>query len=276
MEMLLQSFVDWHATTATDGRPIFPLETYDDVDINELLQKFIISMRKVDGTLYNSKTVHAKIAGIQRYLLLKSDGKKGRILDKNNPIYRKTREVLDCQLQELTRQGYGGTERAQHLPVESEKKIMDKCSPNDPEGLLSRVIIHIHKGFSLRGGAGYRLDVEEVIPKVDDDGQKYFGWMPTERRIYAVPGPYCPYNDIEKYLEKRPKLGNCKNFFLQICFDSKDSVWYKSQAMSYKTLAWPTRNHANSYAPGWYPRKRDNGANRASFSGWSTEIYAYC
>jgi len=89
-----------------------------------------------------------------------------------------TRLVLDGELKRLTATGYGDTIQSKELSVNHEQRILDLCNPDTATGLLERVIIHIHKGFSLRGGAGYSLDDDEVVESVDNDGNRYFGWLP--------------------------------------------------------------------------------------------------
>jgi len=75
-------------------------------------------------------------------------------------------EVLDGELKNLAKKGYGyNTAQSQPLPAGYEKKILDSYSSDEPEGLLNR-----------------RLHKDEVVEGVDEDGHRYFGWLPTPEK----------------------------------------------------------------------------------------------
>ena len=90
-------------------------------ELDEHLTHFVFETRRQDGNPYPPKTLYQLVRGLQRFL--RENGRpEAAMFDERNPMFDKSRKVLDARMKQLTSQGVGtATKSAEPLTAEQER-----------------------------------------------------------------------------------------------------------------------------------------------------------
>ena len=188
-------------------------------DIDSLLARFYVEVRKVDGQYYSKVSLNSLRAALQRYLqnppwnVTYSILKDGAFLHSNN--------VLKGLFKTLTEMGVSTTKHYKAIEQGDIQKLVETgvIGMHNPRSLQNLVWLSISLHFGKRGREGYRsMTKDTFIRGMDDSGSIYYEYAVCESqknhsggtiastykpqgRMYAQPGdPICPVAAFDKYL----------------------------------------------------------------------------
>ena len=121
------------------------------------LCKFVVEVRKADGSEYTPRSIYLLLAGLQRSIRRSSPKEEINIF--SDYQFKELKRVCDAVFKKLHSEGIGSTKKsASVLGPEEEKKLWDTGVINlsTPVGLLRAVFFYNGKNFCLRGGAEQR------------------------------------------------------------------------------------------------------------------------
>ena len=227
-------------------------------DLSFLLPKFIIDVRKKDGSKYPGETLRQIICAIFHYFRYQ----KGKSWDFFKDIeFDTSRKTLDACMKARTREGIGLYKRkADFISHDLEEKLWNDghLGMNSPKQLLYTIVYLFGLHFGLRARKEHRqlragkysqlkiiidpisganiLRYTEDCEKTRNGGLHDRNISPkiidvfeteTERNIVKI---------YKKYMSVRPDGKNTQNFYLQPLQERKGNIWFKDQAMGENTL----------------------------------------
>ena len=224
-------------------------------ELNLLLSKFVIEVRRGDGANFEPDTLSSYVRSVQRYL-----NEKGKfVLLKEQPEFRKLQDALGGKQKELKKQGLGNKPNAcrEILPSEEAKLfVTESFSCKDTLGLQRALWWHISKCFGFRGRDESRslkwVDVK--LAKDPETGNDTLIWttyrggkcengskeMVLSRKfsphIQGTHDDFCEIKFCREFATHRPeKMCSPESpFFLAIRYKVnplQDRVWYKNQPL---------------------------------------------
>lgn len=233
-----------------------------DLSVEELqywLSKFILEVRKEDGTDYPPRSLLSLVMGIQSYLRIET---KQEIDFLNSKDYLAFRQLLDAEMKRLSQKGLGSNVRkAEPFSVSDENKLWSSKALGDfnPRILVRTVHFLNGKNFGLRGGQEHRrlrykpsqitlhepaeitayLKYSEDVSKTCQGGLKHRKLTPKEIVHYA--NRQCPerchVRIYKKYIQLSPKDGRDSAFYVQPLLHPREHIWFSRQAIGTNTLA---------------------------------------
>ncbi|VDI17737.1 Hypothetical predicted protein [Mytilus galloprovincialis] len=114
-------YKDWQESKIGSGLIIPNLKDLSVQDINNILGKFVVEVRKRDGEKYPAKTLYLLVTGLLRGM--RSQGVSNlNFLNESGDRFLRFRQILDAQINKLTSDGYGiNVKQADPISVEQEK-----------------------------------------------------------------------------------------------------------------------------------------------------------
>ena len=188
-----------------------------------LLAKYIISVKKEDGSEYEPSTLRGLISSVDRYL---KDRDYGTTVI-NGQEFHKTREALQAKQKELKSQGKGcKAGAAAPISPEEIKHLWDngQFGAESPQSMINTLWFFFTVGFGLRGAHEHRsMCWGDIQLHTDESGQEYLSFL--ERQTKTRQGENindvrkvkpklwanfsnqerCPIFVYKKYSEKRPE-----------------------------------------------------------------------
>jgi len=215
-----------------DCRPIPEniCELQDDA-LNFWLQRFIVEIRRKDGTPYPANTLTQIVAALQRHLRSMFSNRQINFFKDDDIVFREFRKTLDARMKVLTGQGIG-VEKKRSDPVteEDEQKMWDTgvFSMMTASGLSNAVFVYNGKAFAFRGMDSHRQCLAEQfeIGYDHENKRKFIKYTPRlsknvqgglkHRRIEIVPikhyedesNPRCLVKLYDTYLSLIPGRGS--------------------------------------------------------------------
>ena len=133
-----------------------PLSTITPVEFQYWLIRFVLEVRKLDGTEYPPQTLHHLCSGLVRYLRLHGHP----ILDIfKNSLFAEFRSTLDAEMKRLQGKGIGSKKKQAEPLTEEEEEALWKnglLGDHSPEALLNTMVYMIGLYFALRSGKEHR------------------------------------------------------------------------------------------------------------------------
>ncbi|CAG2207359.1 unnamed protein product [Mytilus edulis] len=119
-------YEDWKNSKIGSGLIIPNLKDLSVQDINSILGKFVVEVRKKNGEKYPAKTLYLLVTGLLRGM--RSHGVSNLyFLNESDDRFLRFRQILDAQMKKLTSDGYGiNVKQADPISVEQEKILWDK------------------------------------------------------------------------------------------------------------------------------------------------------
>ena len=166
-------FEEWRKTKMNRGQVIPELKDFSVGDVNDLLGKFVIEVRKKDGDKYPPNTLYLLVCGLLREM--RSIGINNmNFLNDSDDRFLRFRKILDAQMKSLTADGYGvNVKQADPITEEQEEILWNSGVFGDrsSETLLYTVFFYNSKFFGLRGRDEHRnLQIKQVQIGKDDNG----------------------------------------------------------------------------------------------------------
>ncbi|XP_076082259.1 uncharacterized protein KIAA1958-like [Mytilus galloprovincialis] len=147
-------YEDWRNSKIGSGLIIPNLKDLSVQDINSILGKFVVEVRKKNGEKYPAKTLYLLVTGLLRGM--RSHGVSNlNFLNESDDRFLRFRQILDAQMKKLTSDGYGtciNVKQADPISVEQEEILWDKSvfGNHSSESLLHTVFFYNCKYFGLR------------------------------------------------------------------------------------------------------------------------------
>ena len=176
----VRAWNEWAATRGasssepvTDHVPVTtPLVQMSGDDFAYWLGKFVLEVRKVDGSEYPPKTLYALVCCFKRYF--EANGVHDiNPISPNDPRFGGFRQTLDAEMQRLHARGLG-TKKKQAEPISpDEEAILWSCGQlgcHSAEALLNTVYYYNCKVFGLRSIETFSAS---SLRKVDELGRLY-------------------------------------------------------------------------------------------------------
>ena len=212
---LFRSFLD------KEGLENTQIEEIESNRLNDLLTKFVITVKKKDGEEYEPSTIQSQVSSIRRYLNERYYG----VDMLTDPAFQKYRKALSAKKKYLKSLGKGSMpNRAEPLSEDEIESLWDnnQLGTATPNSILNTMWLYTGMGFGLRGSDEHRkMCWGDVKLKIDGDGTEYLEFMERQTKtrqgdnsdIRAVTPKLwentenkdrCPIQVYKFYKEKRP------------------------------------------------------------------------
>ena len=173
-------------------------------ELNELLAKFIISVRRIDGAEFEPSSLRNIISSIDRYL--KEHHYGSSIAD--GPEFEKARQALRSKQKHLKSQGKGSKTNAANPLTDAhieELWVNGQLGDSSPSSIINTMWLYSTMGFGLRGSQEHRsMCWGDVSLQTDHEGHEYLSF--NERQTKTRQGDTTDTRKIQ------PKLwANVKN-----------------------------------------------------------------
>ena len=223
--------------------------------INEHLPRFVIEIRRTDGSNFPPKTLYQMFLNMQ--LMVKDLNLPFNLL--TDKEFEKTRRFLDDRMKQLTANGYQPVKkRAAIITDEMEQELWnnDILGSSNPKQLLWTVYFIVGKRFALRSRREHRnlrfgsesqikvigmsphekVVYNETLSKPNPSGFRNVKPEQKSMEIMATNTNHCPVEIIKFYISKVP--AGSKAFYCKPNpkFHPGCSVWYWNQPMGEKKL----------------------------------------
>ncbi|XP_013380784.1 zinc finger MYM-type protein 2 [Lingula anatina] len=240
-----------------------PLTNLSDEELQYWISKFILEVRKENGTEYPPRTLLSLVMGLQSYI--RTESKRGIDL-LNSDQFVGLRQVLDSEMKRLSHTGLGcNTKKAQAISLEDESKLWSSKALGDynPKVLVRTLHYLNGKNFGLRGGQEHRrlrykspqitlhepegeiayLKYSEDVSKTCQGGLKHRKLVPKQVTHFANADcpERCHVRIYKKYMELSPKDNRDDSFYLQPLQKWRENVWFSRQPIGVNTLSNFTR-----------------------------------
>ncbi|XP_063397165.1 uncharacterized protein LOC134681459 [Mytilus trossulus] len=178
-------FEAWRNYRTSLGEGIPEIEKFSVDDVNKLLSRFIVEVRKKNGDFYPPKSLYLLSVGLLRSI--RDAGISMNFMDERDDTFLRFRRVLDSQMKSLTAKGYGmTTKQADPISQEQEMILWDKevVGYDSSAALLNGVFFYNCKLFGMRGrDEHHSLDASQINIGTDDKG-KYIQFIETNSKTF--------------------------------------------------------------------------------------------
>ena len=219
-------------------------------ELNYWLSKFIMEIRRQDGTDYPPNSLTNIISGIQRQL--RENGRNVNFFKKEDNEFLRLRQSLDSRMKELTAAGVGvAKKRSDPVSNSDEDTLWDSVFSKDNSLSLSFAVFFYNcKLFGLRGMDVHRDLASEQLNVSNDGIGKYVSFSGRvsknvqggldHRRVEPkfikqyeeASNPRCVVRLYETYLALIPRIGP----FYRRPIQSTSGLKYSSQTVGINTL----------------------------------------
>ncbi|KAE8593033.1 hypothetical protein XENTR_v10018953 [Xenopus tropicalis] len=157
-------------------------------ELDLLLSKFILALKRKDGKEYEPHTVRCLIGSIDRYL--KEQNYPQPILHGNNREFPLTNKTLSAKIKYLKKQGKGNHPNKGEALTDEDIENLYKTeilSLHNPSSLLNLLFFNNGIHFALRTKEQYDLQWGDITLKIDNKGNQYLEY--NERRTRTAEHP---------------------------------------------------------------------------------------
>ncbi|OCT72690.1 uncharacterized protein KIAA1958 isoform X1 [Xenopus laevis] len=157
-------------------------------ELDLLLSKFILALKRKDGKEYEPHTVRCLIGSIDRYL--KEQNYPQPILHGNNREFPLTNKTLSAKIKYLKKQGKGNHPNKGEALTDEDIENLYKTeilSLHNPSSLLNLLFFNNGIHFALRTKEQYDLQWGDITLKIDNKGNQYLEY--NERRARTAENP---------------------------------------------------------------------------------------
>lgn len=233
-----------------------------DKEMTEVVCRFILEVRKKDGTDYPTETLYDLVLSLQLYL--KQNGRKVRFLDDDE--FDAVRNTLDNRMKYLSSLGnHAKRQSAAIITVEQENEMWDSgvLGEDNPKQFSQTLLYLIGMHFALRAGQEHRnlrvgcnsqfklkqddtssqwyLEYTEDVSKTQQGGLDHKNVKRKVVRAYQnIDNPdRCVVHYWKKSLAVRPKDPNCpEDFYLRpLVQPNANGAWFAMQPIGRQKLA---------------------------------------
>ena len=258
------------------------IERLETNELNNLLSKFLLTVRKKDGTEYEPQTLKSYLSSLNRYLKDRHYG----VDIQEDPAFAKVRSTLKAKQRQLKSMGKGNRPNASGPLSDAEIEQMwlnGTLGGHSPNSILNTLWLYNSLGFILRGSQEHRaMCWGDVQLGKDEDGTEYltFNERQTKTRqgdttdIRAVPPTLwaneddedrCPIKIYKLYRDKRPAdfNGDDDPFYLAATtrFNGQGS-WFMRQPVGQNKLGLMMRQMTGTLSRHPQERKLTNHSGR--------------
>ena len=157
----------------------------DHIDLNVNLCRFLITLKRKNGSEYEPVTVRSIVGGIARYL---TEKKYANIME--HPDFKDMHAVLKRKMKELKDKGMGNGPRTASALTNEEVKSMWESGVftlTTPLGLLRILFFYMSMNFGMRSGQEHRdLQWGDISLQRDHNDDEFLTY--TERRTKTRSG----------------------------------------------------------------------------------------
>ncbi|XP_071125661.1 uncharacterized protein KIAA1958-like [Mytilus edulis] len=221
-------YEDWKNSKIGSGLIIPNLKDLSVQDINSILGKFVVEVRKKNGEKYPAKTLYLLVTGLLRGM--RSHGVSNlNFLNESDDRFLRFRQILDAQMKKLTSDGYGiNVKQADPISVEQEEILWDKSvfGNHSSESLLHTVFFYNCKYFGLRGRDEHRnLQISQIQLGEDDNGN-YIEFRGKDNKTYngGLRHRYIAPKSVRQYLEKDCQTLKSYQMYMNAIYEIDKSV----------------------------------------------------
>ncbi|XP_018082528.1 uncharacterized protein LOC734621 isoform X2 [Xenopus laevis] len=157
-------------------------------ELDLLLSKFILALKRKDGKEYEAHTVRCLIGSIDRYL--KDQNYHQPILHGNNREFPLTNKTLSAKIKYLKKQGKSNRPNKGEALTDEDIENLYKTeilSLHNPSSLLNVLFFNNGIHFALRTKEQYDLQWGDITLKIDNKGNQYLEY--NERRAMTAENP---------------------------------------------------------------------------------------
>ena len=230
-------------------------------ELDTLLARFYVELRKVDGEYYSKVAYTGIRAAIQRHL--QNPPWNVTFCITKDSIFLHSNQVLAGMFKTLTKMGKSVV--SHYKPIESgdmEKMVATGImGTNNPKALQNLVWLSVALQFGKRGQEGYRDMTKHTFRRgTDDAGLDYYEYAVCESqknhsggsiastympqgRMYAKPGEVlCPVAAMDKYISLLHPALNCLWQKPNNNRKSSEDKWYCNMPVGVNTLGSMLKN----------------------------------
>lgn len=230
------------------------------VELNNILCRFVLEVRKKNAEFYPSDTLYELMISLQIYFHM--HGRYVKFLDDQDFV--ELAQVLDNRMKYLASKGFScPREKAEAIELDEEEQLWSSgtLGESNPKQLIDTLVYLMGVQFALRAGKEHKalrvgprsqfklkqdksgdmyLEYTEDTSKNNQGGLKHRKIDKKVGRAYvneAYPDR-CLVRLYRKYLSLRPTSKNCsEDFYLRPLANPKDNTcWYSVQPMGINTL----------------------------------------
>ena len=140
-----------------------------DLELDNFLARFYAGLRKDDGHLYSTKSVHGLRYGIRKHF----QSLKGIDIT-NNEQFVQSKRVFKAMLVKLKKEGKGVVKHKDPISKEYMTRILSFLDLNSPQGLQDKVFIDIMMYFANRGRENLRnMKITDFVIQKNEQGLQY-------------------------------------------------------------------------------------------------------
>ena len=235
-------------------------ECLSERELDTLLARFYVELRKVDGQYY-SKTAYICIrAALQRHLQNLPFNVTFCIT--KDSVFLHSNQVLSGIFKTLTEMGKSSVSHYKHIESGDIEKLKDTgvIGTHNPKALLNLVWLSIAIQFGKRGQEGYRSMTKNTFRRgTDDEGNNFYEYAVCEAqknhsglslastylpqgRMYATGDTLCPVAAMDKYLSLLHPALNCLWQKPNCKIKSKNCRWFFKSPLGANTLGAMMKN----------------------------------
>ena len=147
------------------------------------LSKFILEVRRTDGSKYPVSSLRSIIGGIHRHYKEDRNRMDMDFLCATSPNFREFYTTYDGYLKELQGKGLGTIKSADAVTAQDEERLWESgvINTNTAQGLSFAVFFYAGKVFGIRGGSEHYTLTASQFNIVDSAMGEYLQY--TERRV---------------------------------------------------------------------------------------------
>ncbi|KAK6188604.1 hypothetical protein SNE40_004747 [Patella caerulea] len=142
------------------------INTLNDEELQFWLQRFIVEIRRKDGTNYPPNTLVQIVSGLQRYIKNDCNRNNVHILRDDDEKFSTFRKILDSEMKRLTSLGFGTKVKS------CEPVLPGVFSMNTAEGLSNAIFFYNGKAFAFRGMEQHKCVEDEQFEILTDQKNK--------------------------------------------------------------------------------------------------------
>ena len=242
-----------HRETET-GDKIPEIQTMMPNQLTHWLSRFVVEVRKLDGTEYPPNTLYHICAGIQRSLR-----DSGLILDIfKDPQYSPFQNSPDGEMKRLQSSGLGTKKRqAEVISVDEEEKLWStgQLGDSNPQQLLDTMVYYCGLFFALRSGKEHRqlrrspgeIELLErpgerpTLCYTEDVSKNHQARNLTPKVVYHHSNPdnpeRCFVRLFRKYMSLSPPDSPAASFYLQPSSKPTSTCWYSCRPVGHNHIS---------------------------------------
>ena len=252
-----QEWSDYHATTYSTYIP--PLSAVTPPQLQYWLTRFVLEVRKKDGTDYPPQTLHHLCSGLLRHL--RQNGHPSLDIFKD-PFFAEFRSTLDAEMKRLQQLGIGSKKKqAEPLTDEEEEVLWQKGLLGDhtPKALVNTMVFMNGLYFALRSGKEHRelrfnpsqislveRTGERPYLEYTEDGSKNrpgglrglrIGHKTVKHHANLTDPSRCFVRLFSLYKSRCPPNPKSNSFYLQCLKKPTDTVWFSREPLGHNALS---------------------------------------